>query len=135
MLALHSSSLSKFLMSSLVFSELIASMTSVHVNPLDFALASLAQLSLLRSAAVSISVNHSSNFVEFCSLKMAMPCSRDLEKCVCFCAVHSVSMFWHTTSPSGYEGVRVEVDCVLSVTESVCSSHSRCSMWSSPSAG
>ena len=96
MLALHS--LSKSLVTSHVFSELIASMTNVHVNPLDLALASLAWLSLVRSAAVSISVNHSSNFVESCSLKMAMSCSREFVRFVCFCAVHSVSMYWHTTS-------------------------------------
>ena len=62
MLALHSLSLSKVLMSPHVISELIASLTNVCINPLDFALAGLAQLSVVRSAAVSISVNHSSIF-------------------------------------------------------------------------
>ena len=114
MLALHSLSLSKYLISSHVFSELIASMTNMHVNPLDFALASLAQLSLLRYVAVSISLNHSSNFVEPCLLKMAMSCSREFVRFVCFCVVHSVSMYWHTTPPNGSLGAEVEVDCVLS---------------------
>ena len=48
MLALHSLSLSKSLMSSHAFSEMITSVTTVHVNPHDFALASMAQLSLVR---------------------------------------------------------------------------------------
>ena len=56
------------------------------VNPLNFVLASMAWLSLVRSAAVSISINHSSNFVELCSLKMAMSCSRDICKiCLFLC--------------------------------------------------
>ena len=71
-------------MSSHAFLELIASVTNIHVNPHDFALASLAQLSVMRSAAVSISVIHSSNFAKSCSLKMAMSCSRELVRCVCF---------------------------------------------------
>ena len=66
---------------------------------------------------------------------MAMSCSRELVRCVCFCAVHSVSMYWHTTPPNGSVGVGVEVGCVLSVRETVCSSHSRQSMQSNPSAG
>ena len=107
-------------MSSHGFSELIASVTDVHVNPLDFALASLAQLSLVRSSAVSILINHSSNFVESSLLKMAMSCSRELVRCVCFCVVHSVSMYLYTTSPNGSVGVGVEVGCMLSVRESVC---------------
>ena len=72
MIALHSLSLSKSLLSSHVFSELIASVTNMHANPLDFALASLAQFSLVRSTVVLISVNHSSNFVELCLLKTVM---------------------------------------------------------------
>ena len=130
MLALHSLSLSKSLISSHGFSKLIDSMTNVQANPLDFALASLDQLSLVRSAAVSISVNHSSSFAESWSLKMAMSCSREFVRFVCFCAVHSVSLYWHTTSPNGSVGIGVEVGCALSV--SVCSSHSRWSMWSNP---
>ena len=124
MLALHSLSLSKSLISSHVFSELIASMTKVWVSPFDFALASLAQLSLVRSAAVSKSVNHSSNFVESCSLKMAMSCSREFVRFVCFCVVHSVSVYWCTTSPNGSVGAGVEVSCALSMRERFCSSHS-----------
>ena len=61
MLALHSLTLSKSFILSHVFSELIASMTNAWVSPLDFALASLTQLSLVRSATLSKSVNHSSN--------------------------------------------------------------------------
>ena len=62
------------------------------VNPLDLALASLAWLLFLRSAAVSISISHSSNFVELCSLKTAMSCSNKLVRFVCFCVVHKVFM-------------------------------------------
>ena len=134
-IALHSLTLSKSLMSSHVFSELIASMTNIHVNPHDFALASLAPLSLVRSAAVSILVNHSSNFAESCSLKMAMSCSKELVRCVCFCVVYSVSMYRSTTSPNGSVGVEVEVGCVLRVRESVCISFLGKSMLSNPSTG
>ena len=122
-------------MSSHVSSQLMDSVTNVYVNPLDFALASLAWLSLVRSAAVSISVNHSSSFVESCSLKTAMSCSRELVRCVCFCTVYSVSMYWCTTSPNGSVGVGVEVGCVLTVRESVHSSCSRLSMQSNSSTG
>ena len=52
----------------------MASVTNVHVNPLNFALANLAQLSFIRSAAVLISISHSSNFVESYSLKAAISC-------------------------------------------------------------
>ena len=99
MLALHSLSLSKSLISSLVFSELIVSVTNVQVSPLDFALVSLAQLSLVRLAAVSKSVNHSSSFAESCSLKMAVSCSYEFVRFVCIYVVHSVSVYWHITSP------------------------------------
>ena len=71
-------------------SELIASVTTVHVNSLDFTLASLAWLSFVRSAAVSMSVMHSSNFVESYSLKAAMSRSNELVRFVCFCVVHKM---------------------------------------------
>ena len=48
-------------------------MTNVHVNPLDFALPSLAQFSFVKSTVVFISVIHSSNFVELYSLKKLCP--------------------------------------------------------------
>ena len=47
----------------------MAYMTNVHVNPLDFALASLAQLLFVRSTVVSVSISHSFNFVDLYSLK------------------------------------------------------------------
>ena len=111
-------------MSSHVFLELIVSMTNVYVNPHDFVLPTLAWLLLVRSTAVSITDNHYCNFMESCSLKMAISCSREVVRCVCFCAVHSVSMYWHLTSLNGSVGVGVEVGCMLSVRESV---HSSCS--------
>ena len=110
-------SLSKSLISSHVFSELMASVTNVWVSPLDFAWASLAQLSLVRLAAVSESVNHSSNFAESCSLKMAMFCSSEFVRFVYFCVVHNVSMYWCITSLKGSEGAGVEVICTMSMRE------------------
>ena len=132
MLAIHSLSLSKSLISSNVFSELIASVTNVWVIPLDLALVSLTWLSLVRSTVVSKFVNHSSNFAESCSLKTAMSCSSEFVKFVCFCVVYNVSVYWHITSLKDSEGVGVEVGCILSMRERFCSS---CSMWSSPPAG
>ena len=76
-----------------VVASLNASMTNVKVSPLDFALASLAQLSLVRSAAVSISFNHSSNFVESYSLKRAITCSSELVRFICFCVVQNMSVY------------------------------------------
>ena len=52
----------------------MASVTSVHVNPLDFALSSLALLSLVRSAGVLMSMSQSSSLVELCSLKTGISC-------------------------------------------------------------
>ena len=49
--------------------EEIASVTSVHIKPCDFALASLALLLLVRFTAVSMSRSQSSNFVKSYSLK------------------------------------------------------------------
>ena len=135
MLALHSLSLSKSLISSHVLSELMASITNMHVNLLDFALASLVPLSLVGSATLSRLVNHFSNFVELCSLKTAMFSSREFVRFVCFCVVHSVSVYWHTTSPNGSIGAGVEGGCALSMRERFCSSHSMQSMQSNPSTG
>ena len=72
---------------------LITSVTSVWVNPLDLAFASLAHFSFVTSAAVSISISQSSNFVESNSLKSAMSCSEELVRFVCFCVVHKVSVY------------------------------------------
>ena len=76
-----------------VFSELIASMTNVRVSPLDFALVSLAQLSLVRLAAVSKSVNLPLILLNHGSLKKAMSCSSEVVRFVCFCVVYSVSVY------------------------------------------
>ena len=69
-------------------SKLMASVTNVHVNLLDFALASLALLSFVRSAAVSMSIEP---FFQFggvmCSLKTAMSCSNQFVRFDCFCVV------------------------------------------------
>ena len=86
-------------------------MTNVQVNLLDLAFASLAQLPLVRSVAVSISINQSSNFVESYSLKTAISFSKELVKIVCFCVVHKVLVYWHITSLKGSIGVGAEEDC------------------------
>ena len=83
----------------------MACVTNVHVNPLDFALASLALLSYVRSAAVSMSVNHSSSLVESCSLKTAVPCSQEFVRFDCFCVVHKVSVLHCITSTKSSVGV------------------------------
>ena len=83
----------------------MASVTNVCVNPLGFTLAILAWISFVRSAAVSMSVSHSSNFVELYSLKTAMSCSNELVRFVCFCVVHKVFVYWHITSLKGSAGV------------------------------
>ena len=51
----------------------MTSVTNVHINPLNFTLVSLALLSLVRSAAISMSVSQFSSLVELCSLKTVYP--------------------------------------------------------------
>ena len=82
----------------------MASVTNVHVSPLNFALVSLALLSLVRSAAVSMSVNHSSSLVQSCSLKTVISSSTEFIRFECFCVVHKVSVYCHITSPKGSVG-------------------------------
>ena len=118
------------IISSQDLSELTASITKIWVNPLDLAFASLAQLSLVRSTAVSVSINQSSNFVESYSLNTAMSHSKELVRFVCYWVVHKVLMYWHTTSPKGLVG-RGE-GCGCSTRERFCSS---CYMQSKLSAG
>ena len=103
----------------------MASVTNVHVNPLNFALASLALLSLVRSAAVSMSINYSSSLVELCSLKTAISCSSEFIRFDCLCVVHKVSVYCHITSLRGLVGVGG--DGGWSAIERFCSS---CSMQS-----
>ena len=77
----------------------MAYVTSVCVDPLNFALASLALLSYVGS--VYVCECHSSNFVELCSLKTTMPCSNEFVRFVCFCMVHKVFVYCHITSLKG----------------------------------
>ena len=79
-------------------------MTSVRISPLDFALASLALLSLVRSAAISMSVSQSSSLVESCSLKTGISYSNEFMRFDCFCVVHKVSMYCCITSLKGSAG-------------------------------
>ena len=97
--ALQSFNLDRSFISSHVLFEEIASVTSMHIRPQDFALASLALLSLVRSAAVSVSVSQSSNLVESCSLKTGISCIKEFVRLDCFCIEHKVSMYWCNTSP------------------------------------
>ena len=90
---LHSLSHSNSFMPSQDLSGLVASVTNVQVNPLNMAFASLAQLPLVRSTAVSISVNQSYNFVESYSLKTVISCSKELVQFVCFCVVCNVLVY------------------------------------------
>ena len=72
--------------------------TNVHVNPLNFALVSLALLSPVRSAAVLMSISHSFSLVESCSLKTAMSYNSEFIRFDYFCMVHKVSVYCHITS-------------------------------------
>ena len=67
--SLQSFNHNRSLMSSQDLFEVMAFVTSVHVKPCDFALVSFSLFSLVRFAAVSMSVSQSSNLVEACSLK------------------------------------------------------------------
>ena len=60
------------LISSQLLSEFSASDISAWVKPLDFAYGSLVQLSFVKSVAVSISTNQSSNCVESFPLKIVI---------------------------------------------------------------
>ena len=66
---------------------------------------------------------------------MTMSCSSEFVRFVCFCVVHIVSLYWHTTSLNGFVGAGVEVSCGLSMRERFHSSFYKWSMWSNPSAG
>ena len=90
------------LISSQVLFELSASDISVHINPLDFACASLVLLLLVKSEAVLISMNQSSNCEESLLLKTAVSWNRVFTEVVFFCAVHKVSVYCCKTSPRGF---------------------------------
>ena len=94
-LALQSFSHNRSFISSQDLFEVMASVTSVCIKPHDFILASLALLSLVKSAAISMSVTQSSNLVESCSLKTGISCSKEFVRLDCFCMEHKVSMYCH----------------------------------------
>ena len=108
----------------------MASVTSVYINPLNFTLASLAPLSLVRSAAISMSVSQSSTLIELCSLKTGISFSNELMRFDCFCVVHKVSAYCCVTSLEGSTGVGG--GGWWSAIERFWSSHS---IWSKVSAG
>ena len=90
--ALQSFSLNRSFISSQDLFDVMASVTSVHIKPLEFTLASLTLHSLVRSAAISMSVSQSSSLVKSCSLKTGISCSKDFVRLRCFCMEHKVSV-------------------------------------------
>ena len=88
-----------------LFYPRMASLSNVHVYPLNFVLVSLGLLSHVRSAAISMSVSQLSSLVESCSLKAAISCGSEFIRYDCFCVVHKVYMYYHITSPKGSVGV------------------------------
>ena len=103
-LALQSFSCNRSFISSQDLFEVMASVTSVCVKPHDFTLASLALLSLVRSAAVSMSKSQSSKLVESCSLKTGISCSKEFVRLDCFCVEHKISVYCCITSLRGSAG-------------------------------
>ena len=75
---------SKSLISSKLLSELSASDISVHIKPFDFACANLVLLSLVKSEAVLISINQTSNCEESLPLNIVITWSRVFTKDVFF---------------------------------------------------
>ena len=94
----------KTLISSQLLSELRPSVINKQVKPLDLACASLVSLSLVKSAAISTSINQSSNCDELLPLKIIISCSSVFAKVVFFCAVHKVSVYCVRTSSRGSGG-------------------------------
>ena len=101
---LQSFSLNRSFISSHDLLEVMAFVTSVHIKPHDFALASLAVLSLMRSTAISMSVSQSCNLVEAYSSKTGISCSKEFVRLDCFCMEHKVSVYCSITSPRGSAG-------------------------------
>ena len=81
------------LISSQVLFEPSAYDICVCISPFDFACANLVLLSPVKSEAVSIPMNQSSNCEELLPLKIMISCSKVFTKDVFFCAVHSVCVF------------------------------------------
>ena len=92
------------LISSQVLFELSASDISVHINPFDFACANSVLLLTVKSEAVLISMNQSSNCKELLALKIVISCSKVFTKDIFFCAVHKVSVYCCKTSSMGSSG-------------------------------
>ena len=128
--ALRSFNCNRSFISSHDLFEEIASVNSVHVNPWDFALVSLALLLLVRSAAVSMSRSQSSNLVESCSLKMGISCIKEFVSLDCFCVEHKVSVYWCNTSLRGSAGA-CGCGWWMTIDRFCCS----CCMWSRASVG
>ena len=111
--------------------KLMASVTNVCVNPLDFPLVSLALLSPVWSAAVSMSVNHSSSLVELCSLKTAISCCSEVIRFwLLLCGTQGVCVLpYHFTEGFSRCGWRWWMECDWEILKFTCS------MWSKVSAG
>ena len=89
---------SKSLISSQFLSELSASDISVHIKPFDFAHANLVLLLRVKSEALLISSNQSSNCEESLPLNIVISWSRVFTKDIFFCALHKVSVYCCRTS-------------------------------------
>ena len=92
------------LISSQVLLELSASDISVHISPFDFAHAYIVLFFPVKSEAVSISMNQSSNCEESLPLKITISCSQVFTKEIFFCAVHKVFVYCCETSSVGSSG-------------------------------
>ena len=101
-LALQSVSFNRSFISSQDLLEVMDSVTSVHVKSLNFTLVSFALLSLVRSAAILMSMSQSFNLVESCSLKTGISCSKEFVSLDCSCVEHKVSVHCHITSLNIY---------------------------------
>ena len=89
---------SKSLIYSQHLPEIRASVIKVQIKPFDLACASLVLLSSVRSAAVSVSTNPSSNCVESLPLKVGISQISVFAKVVYFWAEHKVSVYYCSTS-------------------------------------
>ena len=86
----------------------------------NLACASLVLLSSVRSVAVSISINQSSNYVKSLPLNVGISWIKVFAKVVCFWAEHRVSVYCCNTSSRGSGGAEGQI-----VSDNLWSSHSK----------
>ena len=88
-----------------VLFEVNASDINVHISPFDFACVNLVLHLPVKSEAVLISVNQSSNCEEWFPFKIVISCSKEFTKDVFFWSLHKVFVYWCKTSSMGSDGV------------------------------